>query len=149
MFDWLYAGSTYTVLVIIHVFAVVAWMAGMLYLPRLFVYHSKVAPGSEASELFKVMEHKLLKIIINPAMIVTWIAGLLLATNAGYWAQGWLHGKILLVLLMSGAHGYFSANRRRFAADQRPKTEKHWRLMNEVPALFLIGILVLVYWKPF
>lgn len=147
--DWFFSYGFGVALVIIHVAAVISWMAGMFYLPRLFVYHSQVAVGSDASDLFKVMERKLLKFIMNPAMIVTWISALLLATSRQYWDQGWLHAKITLVLAMSGAHGYFSAAVKGFAADKRAKSERHWRWMNEAPTLLMLAILVLVYAKPF
>ena len=133
----------------IHVIAVIAWMAGMLYLPRLFVYHADAAPGSETSETFKIMEGRLLRLIINPAMMVTWVLGLWLAWNGFGFSGGWLHAKIGLVVAMSGVHGYFSASVRRFAADQNTKPARHWRIMNEVPTLLMIVIVILVIVKPF
>ncbi|WP_292898251.1 protoporphyrinogen oxidase HemJ [Nitratireductor sp.] len=133
----------------IHVIAVIAWMAGMLYLPRLFVYHADAEPGSEKSETFKVMERRLLRLIINPAMMVTWVFGLWLAWSGFGFSGGWLHGKIALVVAMSGVHGYFSAAVRRFAADQNTKPARHWRIMNEVPTLLMIVIVILVIVKPF
>ncbi|MCV0351163.1 protoporphyrinogen oxidase HemJ [Nitratireductor aquimarinus] len=133
----------------IHVIAVIAWMAGMLYLPRLFVYHADAEPGSEKSETFKVMEQRLLRLIINPAMIVTWVFGLWLAWDGFGFSGGWLHAKIALVVAMSGVHGYFSASVRRFAADQNTKPARHWRIMNEAPTLLMIVIVVLVIVKPF
>ncbi|MCC5779922.1 protoporphyrinogen oxidase HemJ [Nitratireductor sp. B36] len=133
----------------IHVIAVIAWMAGMLYLPRLFVYHADAAPGSETSETFKIMEGRLLRLIINPAMMVTWVLGLWLAWNGFGFSGGWLHAKIGLVVAMSGVHGYFSASVRRFAADQNTKPARHWRIMNEVPTVLMIVIVILVIVKPF
>lgn len=133
----------------IHVIAVIAWMAGMLYLPRLFVYHADAEPGSEKSETFKVMEQRLLRLIINPAMIMTWVFGLWLAWDGFGFSGGWLHAKIALVIAMSGVHGYFSASVRRFAADQNTKPARHWRIMNEAPTLLMIVIVVLVIVKPF
>ncbi|SEB59655.1 putative membrane protein [Nitratireductor aquibiodomus] len=133
----------------IHVIAVIAWMAGMLYLPRLFVYHADAAPGSETSETFKIMEGRLLRLIINPAMMVTWVLGLWLAWSGFGFSGGWLHAKIALVVAMSGVHGYFSAAVRRFAADQNTKPARHWRIMNEVPTLLMIVIVILVIVKPF
>ncbi|MGI3127170.1 protoporphyrinogen oxidase HemJ [Nitratireductor sp. PBL-C9] len=133
----------------IHVIAVIAWMAGMLYLPRLFVYHADAEPRSEKSETFKVMEQRLLRLIINPAMIVTWVFGLWLAWDGFGFSGGWLHAKIALVIAMSGVHGYFSASVRRFAADQNTKPARHWRIMNEAPTLLMIVIVVLVIVKPF
>ncbi|OYR19661.1 protoporphyrinogen oxidase HemJ [Brucella thiophenivorans] len=133
----------------IHIIAVIAWMAGMLYLPRLFVYHSAAMPGSETSETFKIMERRLLRFIINPAMIVTWIAGLWLAWEIFEFKGGWLHAKILLVVLMSGVHGYLSKATRLFAQDKNTKSAKHWRIVNEVPTVLMILIVILVIVKPF
>ena len=132
-----------------HVISVIAWMAGMLYLPRLFVYHCEADAGSKQSETFKVMERRLLKAIINPAMIVTWLAGLYLAW-AGHWlSAGWFHGKLLLVVVMSGIHGLFSRWVKDFANDRNRHDQKFYRIINEVPTLIMIGIVVLVIVKPF
>ena len=133
----------------LHVIAVIAWMAGMLYLPRLFVYHADAAPGSDKSETFKVMERRLLRAIINPAMIVTWAAGLWLAWYGFAFQAGWLHAKIVLVLILSGVHGYLSASVRKFAEDRNEKSSRHWRIVNEVPTLLMIVIVILVIVKPF
>lgn len=133
----------------IHVIAVISWMAGMLYLPRLFVYHSEVPVGSPQSETFKVMERRLLRAIINPAMIVTWVFGLWLAWKGFSFSGGWLHAKLALVLVMSGVHGYLSASVRRFAEDRNEKPARHWRIVNEVPTLLMIVIVILVIVKPF
>lgn len=133
----------------IHVVAVIAWMAGMLYLPRLFVYHAATQPGSESSETFKVMERRLLRFIINPAMIVTWIAGLWMAWEIFGFKGGWLHAKLLLVVLLSGLHGYLSKAVRLFAEDRNTKSAKHWRIVNEIPTVLMILIVVLVIVKPF
>ncbi len=133
----------------IHVIAVISWMAGMLYLPRLFVYHTGAEPGSAQSETFKVMERRLLRAIINPAMVATWAAGLWLAWRGFAFQGGWLHAKIALVLLMSGMHGYLSAAVRRFAEDRNEKPARHWRIVNEIPTLLMIAIVVLVIVKPF
>ena len=133
----------------IHVIAVIAWMAGMLYLPRLFVYHADVQVGSVQSETFKIMERRLLRAIINPAMIVTWVFGLWLAWKGFLFQGGWLHAKITLVLILSGFHGYLSASVRRFAEDRNQKPSRHWRIVNEVPTLLMIGIVILVVVKPF
>jgi putative membrane protein len=133
----------------IHVIAVIAWMAGMLYLPRLFVYHSEVPVGSPQSETFKVMERRLLRAIINPAMTVTWVFGLWLAWKGFGFQGGWLHAKIALVLVMSGVHGYLSASVRRFAEDRNEKPARHWRIINEVPTFLMIAIVILVIVKPF
>ena len=133
----------------LHIMAVIAWMAGMLYLPRLFVYHADAAKGSDKSETFKVMERLLLRAIINPAMIVTWAAGLWLAWKGFAFQGGWLHAKITLVVILSGLHGYLSAAVRKFAVDRNEKSARHWRIVNEVPTLLLIAIVILVVVKPF
>ena len=139
-YDWIKA---------LHVIAIVSWMAGMLYLPRLFIYHCDAEKGSKQSETFKVMEGRLLRVIINPAMVFAWVTGLWLAWQSGYYKAGWFQGKFLLVLLLSGAHGYFSASVRAFNADRNAKTPRHWRIVNEVPTVLMIGIIVLVIVKPF
>ena len=133
----------------LHVIAVIAWMAGMLYLPRLFVYHCEAEAGSKQSETFKVMERRLLKAIINPAMIVTWLAGLYLVWAGQWLSAGWFHGKLLLVLIMSGIHGLFSRWVKDFANDRNPHSQKFYRILNEVPTILMIGIVVLVIVKPF
>src|SRR4051794_18558313 len=133
----------------LHVIAVISWMAGMLYLPRLFVYHCEAEAGSKQSETFKVMERRLLKVIINPAMMVTWLAGLYLAW-AGHWlSAGWFHGKLLLVLVMSGVHGLFSRWVKDFSNDRNRRSQKFYRIINEVPTILMIVIVVLVIVKPF
>lgn len=132
-----------------HVIAVIAWMAGMLYLPRLFVYHAEVPVGSPQSETFKVMEKRLLTIITTPAMIVTWVLGLWLAWKGGFWVAPWLHAKFALVLALSGLHGYLSAATRAFREDRNTKPARHWRIINEIPTVLMIGIVILVIVKPF
>jgi putative membrane protein len=141
--------SLYLWLKAAHVIAIIAWMAGMLYLPRLFVYHSQVPSDSPQSATFKVMERRLLKAIINPAMTAAWILGLWLAWDAGLFRQGWLHAKLVLVVAMSGLHGHFSAAVRAFAEDRNTRSARYWRIMNEVPTLLMIGIVILVIVKPF
>jgi len=133
----------------LHIISVIAWMAGMLYLPRLMVYHTGVAVGSEASETFKVMERRLLKAIINPAMIATWVFGLWLAWQGGFFADGWLHAKIALVLVMSGFHGFLSRWVRAFAADANTRSARFYRIANEVPTALMVAIVLLVVLKPF
>ena len=132
-----------------HVIAIIAWMAGMLYLPRLFVYHSETPKGSIQSDTFKIMERRLLKAIINPAMIVTWVLGLYLVWDGGWYTSGWLHAKLLLVLIMSGVHGFLSKTVKVFAADQNVRPAKFYRMINEVPTVLMIGIVILVIVKPF
>ena len=132
-----------------HIIAVIAWMAGMLYLPRLFVYHTETAPGSESSERFKVMERKLLKSIMNPAMIAVWILGPLLAWLTGAYLDTWMQIKFVLVIAMSGMHGLFVRCWRDFANDRNTHSAKFYRIMNEVPALLLVLIVILVKVQPF
>jgi putative membrane protein len=132
-----------------HVVAVISWMAGMLYLPRLFIYHCDAAPGSETSETFKVMERRLLRVIINPAMVLTWVLGLWLVWQGGWLSSGWLHAKLALVLVLSGVHGYFSASVRKFAADANTVSQRNWRIWNEVPTVLMVVIVILVVVKPF
>jgi putative membrane protein len=132
-----------------HVVAVIAWMAGMLYLPRLFVYHCEAEVGSKQSETFKIMERRLLRAIINPAMVATWVLGLWLAWEGGFFRSGWLHGKLLLVLILSGMHGLLSRCVRDFAADQNRHSQRFYRVINEVPAVLMVGIVILVIVKPF
>lgn len=133
----------------IHVIAVISWMAGMLYLPRLFVYHVDAERGSVQSETFKVMERRLLRAIINPAMVVAWVLGLWLAWKGFQFSGGWLHAKIALVVGLSAVHGYFARSVRLFAEDRNEKSARHWRMMNEVPTLLMIAIVILVIVKPF
>lgn len=133
----------------VHVIAIISWMAGMLYLPRLFIYHCEAEKGSKQSETFKVMERRLLQIIINPAMLVSWVLGLWLAWQAGFFTSGWFHAKLLLVVGLSAVHGYFSASVRAFAEDRNTKPPRHWRIVNEVPTLLMIGIVILVIVRPF
>jgi putative membrane protein len=126
-------------------------MAGMLYLPRLFVYHSQVAPGSEASELFKIMERRLLRGIINPSMIIVWILGLTMAylSSLDPIANLWFGVKFACVIVLSAVHGLFVRYWRAFAADRRPKSETYFRIINEVPALLMVVIVIMVIVKPF
>src|SRR5438067_782493 len=140
MYEWIKA---------LHVVAVIAWMAGMLYLPRLFVYHCEAAPGSAESETFKRMERRLLKAIINPAMIATWALGLWLIWAGGWLTAGWLHAKLALVLVLSGAHGFFARWVKDFGADRNWRSAGFYRFVNEVPTLLMIAIVILVIVKPF
>ena len=134
----------------LHIIAVIAWMAGMLYLPRLYVYHVESERGSVQSETFKVMERRLLRLIINPAMIAAWIFGLLLAfAHLDVWSEGWFHGKLLLLLGMQLVHAGFARWRRHFAKDQNQHAARFYRIMNEVPTVLMIGIVILVVVKPF
>jgi putative membrane protein len=133
----------------LHIIAVIAWMAGMLYLPRLFVYHCEAEIGSKQSETFKLMERRLLKAIINPAMALTWVLGLYLAWSGGWFASGWLHAKLLLVLAMSGVHGFLTARVRDFDLDRNTRSQKFYRVINEVPTVLMVLIVIVVVVKPF
>jgi putative membrane protein len=132
-----------------HIIAVIMWMAGMLYLPRLFVYHCETQAGSAGSERFKVMEKKLLRVIVNPAMIATWLFGLTLVYLTRADQQHWFQLKFLLVLAMTGLHGFYAASVRRFAADANTRPQRFWRMINEVPALLIVAIVILAVVKPF
>jgi len=133
----------------LHILAVISWMAGMLYLPRLFVYHAGVQPKSEASELFKTMERRLLRFIMTPALLVVVASGLWLAWREGFFAAPWLHAKLALVLLLLGLHGFLARQTRAFAQDRNTRSPRFLRLINEVPAVLMTLIVVLVVIKPF
>jgi protoporphyrinogen IX oxidase len=133
----------------LHVIAVISWMAGMLYLPRLFVYHCEAEIGSRQSETFKVMERRLLRTIINPAMIATWVLGLWLAYESGFFKAGWLQAKLVLVIAMSAIHGLNVGWVRAFAEDRNVHSQKFYRVMNEIPTLLMIAIVILAIVKPF
>ncbi len=134
----------------IHIISIIAWMAGLLYLPRLFVYHTTVDAKSAASETFKVMELKLLRYIMNPAMIASFITGIWLiwVLGAGVLSEGWLHGKLTLVVAMAAMHGMMAKWRREFAEDRNTRSSRFYRWMNEGPTLLMIGIVILVVVKP-
>ena len=132
----------------VHVIAVISWMAGLLYLPRLFVYHADVAVGSETSELFKVMERRLLKAIMVPAAVVTWILGLTLAVNGGVYLELWFQIKAVLVIGMTAVHLVLTHHKNRFAQDANRHPAKFFRILNEVPTLLMIAIVALVIVKP-
>jgi protoporphyrinogen IX oxidase len=140
LYDWIKA---------LHVIAAISWMAGMLYLPRLFVYHADVPLESDRSALLKVMEQRLLRVIINPAMILTWVLGVWLAWYGFQFLGTWLHVKFLAVIGLSACHGYLSKSVRMFAADLNQKPSRHWRMVNEVPTVLLIIIVIMVIVKPF
>ena|SRR6478735_888738 len=140
MYEWIKA---------FHVVAVISWMAGMLYLPRLMVYHAEAQTGSIQSETFKIMERRLLKGIINPAMMLTWVLGLYLAWYAFGFKGGWLHAKLLLVFILSGIHGMLAKHVRAFAEDRNQKPARYFRILNEVPAVLMLAIVILVIVKPF
>lgn len=133
----------------LHVMAVIAWMAGMFYLPRLFVYHAGAAVGSETSETFKVMEQRLFRIIMQPAIGVVWVTGLGLAYLGNYWLDGWFLAKLALVIAMTGIHEFLGATVKRFAADANTRDGRFYRILNEAPTLVMAGIVLLVIVKPF
>lgn len=141
----------YAITLAAHVISVIAWMAGSLYLPRLFVYHANAEPGSATSETFKVMERRLLKGIMTPAMIASWLFGLTLAFHFGVvdFSQGWMWLKAGFVILLSGFHGVMVRHQKAFAADRNTKSAKYFRFINEVPTVFMIIIVVAVIVKPF
>jgi putative membrane protein len=140
MYEWVKA---------FHIIAVIAWMAGMLYLPRLFVYHCNAEPGSKQSETFKAMERRLLHLIMSPAMGVVWLLGLYMAWEAPWYDELWLQLKVALVVAMSALHGFFTRWVKDFAADRNQHSQKFYRIINEVPAVLIVGIVLLVVLKPF
>lgn len=139
----------YEVLKALHIVAVIAWMAGLLYLPRLFVYHADAEVGSKQSETFKVMERRLVYAIMEPAQGAVWVLGLLLAWRGDWWGAGWFHAKIALVLLLTGVHHLYGRWRKTFAADQNTRPARFFRWWNEVPTVLMIAIVFLVVLKPF
>ena len=132
-----------------HVVSIIAWMAAMLYLPRLMVYHAGVPAGSDTSETFKVMERRLLKAIATPAMIASLVFGIWLAFLIGAWDEGWLHAKLLFVLGLAGMHGFMARSVRAFAADRNERSARFYRILNEAPTVVLVAIVILVVVKPF
>jgi putative membrane protein len=133
----------------LHVIAIIAWMAGMLYLPRLFVYHADAAKGSAVSETFKVMERRLLKAIMNPAVVLVFLTGFALVYLTGDWRDGWWQAKFVLVLGLAGLHGFFARCVRTFAEDANERPARFYRILNEAPTVLMILIVVLVVVKPF
>lgn len=133
----------------LHLISVIAWMAGLLYLPRLFVYHCGAAPGSEASETFKVMETRLLRAIMNPAMIGTWVFGLVMLYMSETWTETWMIVKLVLVTGMTAAHHAFALWRKDFLADRNTRSARFYRFANEVPTVLMVGIVILVIVQPF
>lgn len=133
----------------LHVIAVISWMAGLLYLPRLFVYHCAAEPGSVQSETFKVMERRLMRAIMNPAMIAVWILGSLLAWIGGHLTSPWMIAKFALVCGLTAMHHLFSLWRKDFEADRNRRPARSFRIANEVPTVLMIGIVVLAIVRPF
>lgn len=142
-------GEGYLWLKALHVIAIISWMAGLLYLPRLFVYHCEAAAGSDSSELFKVMERRLLKAIMLPAAVIAWAAGLSMAVIGGLFHDGWFHVKLTLVIAMSISHYMMERWKNDFAADRNTRPQRFFRVANEVPTLLMIAIVILVIVKPF
>lgn len=134
---------------VFHIVSVIAWMAGLFYLPRLFVYHAEITPGSAMAETFKLMERRLLRGIMNPAMIATLIFGTMLMLDAEYWRDGWMHAKLALVLGMLTLHMMYARWRRAFAEDRNGHSARFYRWMNEAPAVLMVLIVALVVLKPF
>jgi putative membrane protein len=144
--------SIYYYLLSIHLFFAFAWMAGMLYLPRLYAYHAEAGPGTPQSETFKIMERRLLRGIVNPSMILVWVFGALMAFGAqgvNMATDGWFHVKLTLLLILSGLHGLFAKWRKDFAADRNTHSPRFYRFVNEIPAILLIGIIFMAVLKPF
>jgi len=145
-----FLSSYYLWLKAIHILAVISWMAGLLYLPRLFVYHVDADKGSQQSETFKIMEYRLLKYITNPAMIVAFlVGGLMIYADMSLMKQGWMHAKLLFLFLMFGVHGVLTKHVRLFAQDKNEKSAKYFRILNEVPTILMVGIIVMVIVRPF
>ena len=146
--EWL--ADVYPWVKALHVISIIAWMAGMLYLPRLYVYHADRAPGSEASEMLKIMERRLLRAIINPAMIAAFVFGGLLLATPGIidWSAWWIYAKLVLVLGMGALHGALSRWRRDFEADRNTRPARFYRFANEVPTVLMIAIVILVIVRP-
>ena len=144
-------GTIYLWFKALHIISVIAWMAGLLYLPRLFVYHCDAPVGSVSSETFKVMERRLARAIMTPAMLATWLFGLALlaASPAVDWGSGWLHLKLFLVIVMSGLHGMMARWRREFLVDRNRHTARFYRIVNEVPTVLMVAIVLTVIIKPF
>jgi len=145
--DWM--GVVYPWLVALHIISVIAWMAGLLYLPRLFVYHCEAAPGSDSAERFKVMERRLLRLIMNPAMIGTWGFGIWLMVLGEWWEDGWMHAKLTAVVLLTIFHHLLGRWREEFAADRNQRPARFYRIANEVPTVLMVAIVILVVVKPF
>ncbi len=144
-----FLGDGYYWVKALHIISVIAWMAGMLYLPRLYVYHCEAEAGSKQSETFKVMERRLLRAITNPAMIASWLFGLLLVVHLEAWTEPWFHAKLTLLLGMQVIHAALSRWRRHFEQDDNRHSGVFYRYMNEVPTLLMIGIVIFVVVKPF
>lgn len=133
----------------LHVISVISWMAGLFYLPRLFIYHFESEPGSKQSDTFALMERRLLRIIMNPAMVISWVLGLYVAWDGYGFAGGWLHAKLLAVVALTGTHLYFAKAVESFSRGHYVRDARHWRLMNEIPTILMVVVVILVIVKPF
>jgi putative membrane protein len=141
--------NLYLWLKVLHILAIISWMAGMLYLPRLFVYHAEAPQGSTQARTFEVMERRLMRAIMLPALLVTWITGLTLAVQTGFLHEGWFHAKFALVIALSALHGYFAKVRKDLAEETNRHGSRFFRIVNEAPAVLMAGIVILVVFKPF
>ena len=146
---WLMPGGAYAWMKVLHIVSIISWMAGLLYLPRLFVYHCEAETGSKQSETFKVMERRLYKGIMVPAMIASWTAGLWLAWDQSLFGDLWFQLKLALVLTLTWVHWFYANSLREFAEDRNERPQRFFRFMNEVPTLLMIGIVILVIVRPF
>ncbi len=145
-------GNLYLWVKAFHIIAVISWMAGLLYLPRLFVYHASVHPDSESSRMLKLMEKKLLKYIMNPAMLLSFILGawLMIITKAGApGSGGWMHLKLVFVIILAALHGMMAKYRKDFERNQNTKSSRYYRIFNEIPAVAMVVVVLLVVLKPF
>jgi protoporphyrinogen IX oxidase len=142
--------AAYAWIKILHIVSVISWMSGLLYLPRLFVYHAEAGANSPQAKTFKVMELRLQRVIMLPAMLATWASGLYLAINGGFFqSSGWIYAKLLLILALSGLHGFLGKTRKDFAVGNIDHSPDFYRVINEIPTLFMILIVILVVLKPF
>ncbi len=149
LFMWLVPSAAYPWMKVLHIVAIISWMAGLLYLPRLFVYHCEAEVGSQQSETFKVMERRLYRGIMVPAMIASWSAGLWLAWDLSLFKEGWFHVKLALVLTLTVVNWFYANSLREFAEDRNQRSQRFYRFMNEVPTLLMIAIVIVVIVRPF
>ena len=147
MTGWL--GGAYDWVKALHVIAVIFWIAGLFMLPRFLVYQMASVAGSPEDALWNHRNERILKIIVNPGLVLVWVLGLMVATSYGFAGAGWLHAKLAVVVALSGYHGWLGATAKKFARGERPYPERTLRLLNEVPALATIVIVVLAVVKPF
>ena len=147
----IFLAQIYPWLLAFHIIAVMFWMAGMYYLPRLFVYHAEAMETGSAYKIFETMEANLLRIIMTPAMIVAWVLGLCLIARAGFYEAtgGWLHAKLALVIVLSGYHGFLARQRKKFLSGSAPNSSRFFRLINEIPPVLTVFIVILVVVQPF